>query len=167
MASNSSIPKKQWAQVFETSGGKIEYKQIDVPTPGPDEVLVNVKYSGVCHTGTTLTLLDCLSFKIANFATDLHAWKGDWPLERKLPLVGGHEGAGYVVARGDLVTDSQAKIGEAVGVKWLNGSCMSCDFCQVADEQLCGNAYLSGYTVDGKSYHAALDVSGIEADQEL
>lgn len=46
-----NLPKKQWAQVFEKTGGKIEYKQIDVPTPGPDEVLVNVKYSGVCHTG--------------------------------------------------------------------------------------------------------------------
>ncbi|EXK23378.1 hypothetical protein FOMG_19842 [Fusarium oxysporum f. sp. melonis 26406] len=31
--------------------------------PGPDEVLVNVKYSGVCHT-------------------DLHAIMGDWPLKR-------------------------------------------------------------------------------------
>ena len=81
---------------------------------------------------------------------DLHAWKGDWPLDTKLPLVGGHEGAGYVVARGDLVTDDQAKIGEAVGLKWLNGSCLACEFCQVSDEQLCGKPYLSGYTVDGK-----------------
>ena len=47
----SNVPKKQWAQVFEKAGGPIEYKQIDVPTPGPDEVLINIKYSGVCHTG--------------------------------------------------------------------------------------------------------------------
>lgn len=44
------VPEKQWAQVFETSGGPIEYKQVPVPTPGPDEVLVNIKYTGVCHT---------------------------------------------------------------------------------------------------------------------
>lgn len=81
---------------------------------------------------------------------DLHAWKGDWPLDTKLPLVGGHEGAGYVVARGDLVTDEQAKMGEAVGLKWLNGSCLACEFCLVSDEQLCGKPCLSGYTVDGK-----------------
>ena len=45
-----SIPEKQWAQVFEKKGGPIEYKEIPVPKPGPDEVLVNIKYSGVCHT---------------------------------------------------------------------------------------------------------------------
>ncbi len=33
----------------------------------------------------------------------------------KLPLVGGHEGAGVVVARGELVTD--VEIGDYAGVK--------------------------------------------------
>lgn len=64
--------------------------------PGPDEVLVNIKYSGVCHT-------------------DLHAVNGDWPIEVKLPLIGGHEGAGVVVARGELVKDIQ--IGDHAGIK--------------------------------------------------
>jgi len=58
--------------------------------------LVNIKYSGVCHT-------------------DLHAVNGDWPLDTKLPLVGGHEGAGVVVARGELVKDIE--IGDHAGVK--------------------------------------------------
>ena len=58
--------------------------------------MVNIKYSGVCHT-------------------DLHAVNGDWPLARKLPLVGGHEGAGVVVARGELVKDIE--IGDHAGVK--------------------------------------------------
>jgi len=123
-----NIPEKQWAQVFEKTGGPIEYKQIPVQKPGPDEVLVNVKYSGVCHT-------------------DLHALQGDWPLDTKLPLVGGHEGAGIVVARGELVKD--VEIGDHVGIKWLNGSCLACDFCQQSDEPLCPSALLSGYTVDG------------------
>jgi len=68
-------------------------------------------------------------------------------LEAKLPLVGGHEGAGVVVARGELVKD--VEIGEQVGIKWLNGSCLACSFCQQADEPLCSKALLSGYTVDG------------------
>merc|ERR1711988_1254132 len=72
---------------------------------------------------------------------------GDWPLETKMPLVGGHEGAGIVVSRGELVED--AKIGEKVGVKWINGTCLSCPYCQRADEPLCAKASLSGYTVDG------------------
>ncbi|KAI4131027.1 MAG: hypothetical protein LQ338_001440 [Usnochroma carphineum] len=122
------IPDKQWAMIIEKTGGPINYKQIPVAKPGPDEVLVNIKYSGVCHT-------------------DLHALNGDWPLPTKLPLVGGHEGAGVVVARGELVQDLQ--IGDHAGVKWLNGSCLQCDFCQQADEPLCPKALLSGYTVDG------------------
>jgi len=73
--------------------------------------------------------------------------KGDWPLERKMPLVGGHEGAGIVVAKGSLVTDIE--IGDHAGIKWLNGSCLSCPFCIEGDESLCPQALLSGYTVDG------------------
>merc|ERR1712014_52132 len=126
MAAN--VPKKQMAQVIEKTGGPVQFKEIDVQQPGPDEVLINIKYSGVCHT-------------------DLHAVNGDWPLPTKLPLVGGHEGAGVVVAKGDLVEDIE--IGEHAGVKWINGTCLACDFCQQADEPLCPHALLSGYTVDG------------------
>ncbi|EFR02693.1 alcohol dehydrogenase 3 [Nannizzia gypsea CBS 118893] len=122
------IPSQQWAQVCPKAGGPLEYKQVPVASPASDEVLVNIKYSGVCHT-------------------DLHAMKGDWPLPLKTPLIGGHEGAGVVVAKGELV--SEVNIGDHVGVKWLNGSCLSCDFCEQADEPLCAKAQLSGYTVDG------------------
>lgn len=122
------IPEMQWAQVTEKPGSPVEYKQVPVAKPGPDEILVNVKYSGVCHT-------------------DLHAMQGDWPLERKRNLIGGHEGAGVVVARGQLITE--VEIGDHVGVKWLNGSCLVCEYCQQADEPLCAKALLSGYTVDG------------------
>lgn len=90
------VPKKQMAQVVETVGQRPVYKEIDVQEPGPDEVLVHVKYSGVCHT-------------------DLHAMQGDWPLPVKIPLVGGHEGAGTVVKTGSLVQDVQ--IGDDVGIK--------------------------------------------------
>ncbi|CAG8952417.1 hypothetical protein HYFRA_00001164 [Hymenoscyphus fraxineus] len=123
-----TIPTEQWAQVIEKTGGPCEYKKIPVAKPAADEVLINIKFSGVCHT-------------------DLHAMNGDWPLDRKLPLVGGHEGAGVVVSRGELVKD--VEVGEHVGVKWINGTCLSCDMCQQSDEPLCQKALLSGYTVDG------------------
>lgn len=51
------------------------------------------------------------------------------------------------MARGDLVKD--VEIGDHVGIKWLNGSCLECTFCQQADEPLCPKSLLSGYTVDG------------------
>ncbi|RJE18397.1 alcohol dehydrogenase [Aspergillus sclerotialis] len=123
-----AIPEMQWAQVAEKIGGPLVYKQIPVPKPGPDEILVNIHFTGVCHT-------------------DLHAMNGHWPLPVKMPLVGGHEGAGVVVAKGDLVTEFD--IGDYAGIKWLNGSCLACEFCKQADEPLCPHATLSGYTVDG------------------
>ncbi|KAK0716753.1 chaperonin 10-like protein [Lasiosphaeria miniovina] len=124
------IPKEQWAQVIEKDGGPISYKRIPVPKPGPNEVLVAIKYSGVCHT-------------------DLHALNGDWPAARKTPVVGGHEGAGIVVAKGALVTDPDVGLGRAVGIKWLQASCLGCGYCMQADEPLCPRAALAGYTVDG------------------
>ncbi|KAI2623935.1 alcohol dehydrogenase [Hypomontagnella submonticulosa] len=133
--SSAEIPSEQWAQVVEKTGGPVVYKKIPVPKPGPDEVLINIKYSGVCHT-------------------DLHAMMGDWPLATKLPLVGGHEGAGVVVARGELVKD--VEIGDYAGIKWLNGSCLNCSFCQQSDESLCPHALLSGYTVDGSFQQYAI-----------
>lgn len=80
--------------------------------------------------------------------------KGDWPLASKIPLVGGHEGAGVVVARGSLVKD--VEIGDYAGIKWLNGSCMSCVNCRQSNESLCGDASLSGYTVDGSFQQYAI-----------
>ncbi|EEQ36048.1 putative alcohol dehydrogenase [Clavispora lusitaniae] len=123
-----SIPTTQKAVIFETNGGPLEYKDIPVPKPKPNELLINVKYSGVCHT-------------------DLHAWKGDWPLDTKLPLVGGHEGAGVVVALGSNVKGW--KVGDYAGIKWLNSSCNNCEFCQTTNESNCPDADLSGYTHDG------------------
>jgi len=124
----TQVPKKQMAQVFDRHGGPIQFREIDVPRIASDEVLVNIRYTGVCHT-------------------DLHAWKGDWPPKAKLPLVGGHEGAGVVVAVGDQVKD--ITIGDHVGVKWINGTCLSCTYCTTGDEPLCQKATMSGLTVDG------------------
>ena len=44
---------------------------------------------------------------------------------------------------------TERQIGDHVGIKWLNGSCLACDFCQQSDEPLCPKPRLSGYTVDG------------------
>lgn len=129
-----SIPATQTAAVFHEHGGpeNVKFEEIPVPEPGQGEVLVNIKYTGVCHT-------------------DLHALQGDWPLPAKLPLVGGHEGAGIVVKLGPGVT--QLKLGDRVGVKWLNSSCGNCEYCMASQESICPNAKFSGYLVDGSFQH--------------
>lgn len=146
-----SVPETQWAQVAEKIGGPLVLKQIPVPKPAPDQILVKIRYSGVCHT-------------------DFHAMMGHWPIPVKMPLVGGHEGAGVVVAKGDLV--STFEIGDHAGIKWLNGSCSECEFCRQSDTPLCADAQLSGYTVDGtfqqyavgKATHASKIPKGVPLD---
>ena len=41
-----SIPNEQYAQIFKNHNDPIEYKKVPVPKPGPDEVLINIKYTG-------------------------------------------------------------------------------------------------------------------------
>jgi len=127
-----SIPKKALGAFFESKGGPVEIKEYNVVQPEDlknGEALVKVEYSGVCHT-------------------DLHAMLGDWPLQNKLPLCGGHEGAGTVVALGKG-TSTQLKVGDKVGIKWIADACMECSYCRQGFEPLCSKVKLSGFTHDG------------------
>ncbi|KAF7584156.1 putative alcohol dehydrogenase [Clavispora lusitaniae] len=138
-----TIPSTQKAVVFDAPRAPLVYKDIPVPTPKPNELLIHVKYSGVCHT-------------------DLHAWRGDWDFPVKFPLVGGHEGAGVVVGMGHNVVGW--KIGDYAGIKWLNGSCQQCALCETGNEPNCSHASLSGYTHDG-SFQQYATADAIQAAQ--
>ncbi|KAJ5669023.1 hypothetical protein N7462_010093 [Penicillium macrosclerotiorum] len=127
---DDAVPRTQWAQVARTSGKGIDLKQILVSKPRPDEILVKIEFSGVCHT-------------------DLHAWKGfhETSSTQLLDLLGGHEGAGYVVALGSQVHDLH--IGDTVGIQWINRTCGACEFCIGGNQPLCPGIQLSGCNVDG------------------
>jgi len=46
------IPKTQTAAIVRELGGKVEFvDDYPVPTPGPNEVLAKVLYTGVCQSG--------------------------------------------------------------------------------------------------------------------
>jgi alcohol dehydrogenase, propanol-preferring len=111
------------------------YRKIPVKKPGPGQLLVHVKYSGVCHS-------------------DVHAMKADWDVPAQLPLVGGHEGVGEVVAIGDGVEGWD--LGDWTGIKWINNACRKCDMCLSGNEQICFDPALSGYTCDGSFQEYAL-----------
>jgi len=69
-------------------------------------------------------------------------------LSCKLPCIGGHEGAGYVVAFADN-SQTDLQIGSRVGIKWLAFACGTCELCCKGLESSCEKAQCSGFSVDG------------------
>ncbi|KAG5642920.1 hypothetical protein DXG03_001871 [Asterophora parasitica] len=103
------IPKTARAAVLTAHNTTYEVKS-DHPVKqaselAPGECLIKVEYSGVCHS-------------------DLHVKKGDWSRKSVLPLVGGHEAVGRVVAIGEHSDARTIKVGDRVGVKWIADVCM-------------------------------------------
>jgi uncharacterized zinc-type alcohol dehydrogenase-like protein len=84
---------------------------------GDDDVLIDIKYSGICHS-------------------DIHQLRGEWS-PQQYPQVPGHEIAGVVVAVGRNVT--RFKIGDQAGVGTMVDSCGVCGSCTRGEEQHCDN----------------------------
>ena len=120
--------KKMNAAVVVEFGAPLALQEWDIPTPAPGQILVKTEACGVCHT-------------------DVHAWRGDWPLKPKPPFIPGHEGIGTVVSVGSGVTI--VKMGDRVGVPWLYSACGHCEYCLSAWETVCSDAKYGGYTMNG------------------
>ncbi|CAN5145558.1 NAD(P)-dependent alcohol dehydrogenase [soil metagenome] len=89
--------------------------QITRREPGPEDVLLEIAFCGVCHT-------------------DIHLSRDEWGFSM-YPLVPGHEIVGHVAAVGDRVT--RFKVGDAVGVGCFVDSCRVCEYCAAGEEQFC------------------------------
>jgi D-arabinose 1-dehydrogenase-like Zn-dependent alcohol dehydrogenase len=108
-------------------GEPLTIEAIPVPTPNPDEVLVQVAACGLC-------------------GTDIHlAVDGDIPVSRS-PITLGHEAAGTVAAVGEAVTDY--KIGDRVAL-FPSATCGHCRFCLAGRESLCEVSQVYGMSRDG------------------
>lgn len=108
-------------------GAWLRFDEVDTPTPGPGELLVEVCACGVCRT-------------------DLHIVEGDLKPPRS-PLILGHQVVARVVETGRGVTGFG--VGDRVGLAWLHETCRSCTFCRRGDENLCEAARFTGFDVDG------------------
>ena len=85
-----------------------ELRDVEVPEPGPGEVLIKVGGAGACHS-------------------DLHVM--EWPagtLPYELPFTLGHENAGWIEAVGPGVTGWDVGTGVAVYGPWGCGRCRAC-----------------------------------------
>ena len=86
-----------------------EVREVPTPEPGPGQVLIRIRASGLCYT-------------------DVHETHGDMPMGLRPPCVFGHEGAGEVVTLGAGVTTRKIG-GDRVGVVYFQGSCGRCEWC--------------------------------------
>ncbi|KAG8623968.1 hypothetical protein KVT40_008944 [Elsinoe batatas] len=118
MSFNTITPSSMKALVY-SQPEHFEVKQIPVPKPKNDEVMVKIAACGVC-------------------GTDLHYHKGEFMA--KYPLIPGHEAAGTVVALGSSVKSFQ--IGDRVAADPMH-PCGSCFYCQRTQPLMCEN--LTGY----------------------
>jgi S-(hydroxymethyl)mycothiol dehydrogenase len=99
--------------VVLTEVGRFGLADIEVDPPGPNEVIVRIEASGVCHS-------------------DLHVAQTGWA--HRLPVLLGHEGAGVVEAVGEGV-DSVA-VGDRVVLGWRS-PCGRCRWCARGDPRRC------------------------------
>ncbi|SFT84731.1 uncharacterized zinc-type alcohol dehydrogenase-like protein [Geodermatophilus amargosae] len=111
---------------------------------GPDDVLIEVEYAGICHS-------------------DIHTVNGDWG-PQPFPVVPGHEIVGVVTEVGPRVT--RHRVGDRVGVGCMVDSCGECANCRNGDEQYCLDGLVPTYagtdrdgstTQGGYSTHVVVD----------
>jgi NDMA-dependent alcohol dehydrogenase len=104
---------KTRAAVIRQPGQQWEIAELDLDGPRANEVLVRFMASGLCHS-------------------DEHVRNGDAPV--RLPMVGGHEGAGVVEAVGPGVT--RLKQGDHVVTSFIT-VCGRCRYCSTGRQSLC------------------------------
>jgi propanol-preferring alcohol dehydrogenase len=97
------------------------------PQPAEGELLVRVRYCGVCRT-------------------DLHVIEGELT-PGKSPVIPGHQVVGVVEELG--ARSQKFGVGARVGVAWLHHTDGTCEYCRSGAENLCDHPAFTGYTVDG------------------
>lgn len=105
--------------------GEMEYKNLDMPVPGEDEVLVRVKAAGICGSDVQRVYVDGA---------------------HKMPLIIGHEFAGVVEQSGDPADASI--IGKRVGIFPLI-PCKECPSCLAKRYEMCDHYSYLGSRQDG------------------
>ncbi len=120
------------------SFGDIRIEEEPVPEPSVDEALVKVKASGIC-SGDVMP----------------------WYIEKKAPLVLGHEPAGEIVELGSDVKNF--KIGDRVFVHH-HAPCMNCDYCRRGDFVQCKQWKNSGIKPGGISEYILVSALSLKND---
>lgn len=123
--------------IAREKGAPVEVVDIVIPEPGPNDVVVKVQATGVCHT-------------------DLAYRDGD--IADEFPFLLGHETAGVVETVGSDVT--HVKEGDFVVLNW-RAVCGECRACRKGDTKNCFNTHNASKRMtltDGTSLTPALGI---------
>jgi alcohol dehydrogenase len=107
---------------------KTNWQVKEVPTPKPEasQVLIKIHASGLCYT-------------------DVHITRGEIPTE--FPRTLGHEPVGEIVEVGLGV--KTRRVGDRVGVPWVQASCGRCEWCQRGKPAFCAQQIGTGLQTQG------------------
>jgi S-(hydroxymethyl)glutathione dehydrogenase/alcohol dehydrogenase len=134
------------AAVLYEVGAVPRVEELELVPPGPDQVRVRLRATGVCHS-------------------DLSLSRGS--LAHPLPAVLGHEGVGLVVEAGSAVRD--VAVGDTVVLNW-SPACRACWFCRAGEPYLCQNADRASRrpyartSGGGRDVHPGLGVGGFATE---
>ncbi|KAF7187027.1 Aryl-alcohol dehydrogenase [Pseudocercospora fuligena] len=129
-ATYSDVTTLAW--VVPNAKQEFQLQHILLDNPRDDEVVVEMKYSGICHT-------------------DIVLQQGGIPI-LEYPAVLGHEGAGVIKAIGSKVQDETLRVGDFVLLS--TNSCQKCRLCKRGYPVECiegPRLHFSGLRSDGTS----------------
>ena len=106
--------------------GNVAIRDVPVREPGPDELLVKVKYCGIC-------------------GTDLHIQADEFP--NNPPLVMGHEYCGTVAQVGEGVRGWS--VGDRAVGEVHRGACLECALCLAGKPHICDSKLAIGSRSNG------------------
>src|SRR5437764_528494 len=114
------------AAVVPAVKAKWEVKELPTPKPEANQVLIKIHASGLCYT-------------------DVHITRGEIPTQ--FPRTLGHEPVGEIVAVGPGVRTR--RVGDRVGVPWIQASCGRCEWCQRGKPMFCAEQIGTGVGIAG------------------
>jgi threonine dehydrogenase-like Zn-dependent dehydrogenase len=118
----------------------LEIREFPDPTPGPGEVVLEIKASGMCGS-------DLKFYRARGGAASL-GFK-----TQAGPVIAGHEPCGVVVATGPGVSPREARVGQRVMQHHYRG-CGVCPQCATGWMQLCVEGVAEVYGATGHGAHA-------------
>lgn len=126
-------------QAVVTAPGEIKFHSIEIPSPGPNQVLIKIKRIGIC-------------------GSDIHVYHGKHPYT-KYPITQGHEVSGQIVKLGENV--DSFTIGQKVTIE-PQVFCGQCHPCLHGKYNLCEHLKVMGFQTTGTaSEYFAVDASKV------